>query len=318
MKQFDRRDFLLSVVPLVGVSGLILGSADDVEAQVRRLAINAPAANAQVTVGQTVVVSLGLIRTQYPKITRINFKANGQLIGSTTTRPHQINWTPTQSGNITLTAEAVLSNGSTIASPSVNVVATASSLEVLYDTLGNATTGWGWSGQPGYTSTFNRFLATNYIVVTSFVGSISTPKRIRKIEIAGGARNGGTALPISYFNNHLWLGIWNRNVGSFWDRPLDGSLTTINLPISNLGNTSVPVAGTGVGATYVFGWDTLDILLPNNVPLELSLQFEGIQSSDAGFVKASSLTGPNMLGASSDSGNYSIPQPMAIRITVSN
>ena len=322
MNLFDRRDFLLSVVPLVGVSGLILGSVDEVEAQVRRLAINAPAANTQVTVGQTVVVSLGLIRTLYPRITRINFKANGQLIGSTTTRPHQINSTPTQSGTITLTAEATLSNGSTIASPSVNVVAAASQLEVLYDTLGSATDGWGWAGQGGYTSTFTEAIGTNYIVVTSFIGSISATKRIRRIEVAGGARNTARSesLPVSYFDNHTLLGIWNSNVLSFWDSPIYGSLAGIQMPIPNLGSTTAPLIPTppGAGGTYVFGWDNLNILLPPNVPIELSLQFEGIQLGDASSVKGSNLPGPFMRGASTSTGNYNIAQPMAIKITVSN
>jgi hypothetical protein len=193
-------------------------------------------------------------------------------------------------------------------------------LEVLYDKLGNAATGWGWSGQGGYTSTYEEALSTNYIVVTSFVGSVASPKRIRKIEVAGGARNteSGAPLTISYFNNRMWLGIWNGNAQSFWDAPLGGSLGRVQMPIPNLGSTTVPVAGSGGGAVYVFGWDNLDIPLPASLPLEMSLQFEGIQLGDVGFVKGSSIPGPNMLGASSDDGNFSIGQPMAIKITVSD
>ncbi len=320
MTKIDRRDFLLHVAPLVAAPALILGSVSEMEAQIKNFALRTPTNNAQVSVGQTVQISLALIKTAYPRISRIDFKANGQMIGTSSTRPHQMNWQPTQAGNFALTAEAVLSNGTIVTTPTVNVAVATSQLEVLYDTLGNATDGWGWAGQTSYTSTFSDALSTSYVVVTNFIGSISAPKRIRGIEIAGNARNSATGqnLPMSYFNNNMWFGVWNANVQSFHQSPLGGSVVRMRMPVPNLGSTSVPVTIVGGTPIYVFGWDNLDIPLPANAPLEMSLQFERLQVGDIGGVFASSIPGPNMLRASNSTGNGTIGQPMAVRLKVSN
>jgi len=193
-------------------------------------------------------------------------------------------------------------------------------LEVLYDKLGNAATGWGWVGQGIYTSTFSQTLGANYVVVTNFIGSVSAPKRIRKIEIAGAARNtvSGSNIPMSYFDNLFWIGIWNGNVQSFANSPLGGSLTRFQMPVPDLGSTTVPAGTTGSSNVYVFGWSNLDIPLPADVPLEMSIQYEGIQLGDAGSISGSSIPGPNMIRSSSSTGTTQINQPMAVRITVSN
>jgi hypothetical protein len=121
MTKIDRRDFLLHVAPLVAAPALILGSVSEMEAQIKNFALRTPTNNSQVSVGQTVQISLALIRTAYPKISRIDFKANNQIIGTSSTRPYQLNWQPTQAGNFALTAEAVLSNGTIVTTPTVNV-----------------------------------------------------------------------------------------------------------------------------------------------------------------------------------------------------
>ena len=147
-KIFDRRDFLLHVAPLIAAPALIIGSVEETEAQqIKNFRLVAPTQNAQFNVGQTVQISVGLIRTFYPRILRVDFKANGQIIGTSTTRPYfRMNWQPTLAGSYALTAEAVLSGGGVVISPTVNVVIASSTLEVLYDKLGNATDGWGWVG----------------------------------------------------------------------------------------------------------------------------------------------------------------------------
>lgn len=224
-----------------------------------------------------------------------------------------------------LAAPAILSNQNAIAAFQGKPTALTTPpppLEVLYDTLGNATDGWGWAGQGGYTSTFQNSLALNYNVVTLYIGTLSTAKRIRMIEVAGGARNSATcqSLTPSYFNNKTWLRIWNSNTQSFWSDPLGGSVYSAILPVINLGDPETPVepplpCGSG---RYVFGWGNLDIPLPANVPLQISLQFEGTQLGDTASVAGSSISGPNMLRASSSTGNATIGQPMATRITVSD
>jgi len=324
MTKIDRRDFLLHVAPLVAAPALILGSVEEMQAQIKNFALKTPNNNAQVSVGQTVQVSLALIRTAYPKIRRIDFKVNGQTIGTSSNRPYQMNWQPTQAGNYTLTAEAVLGNGTIVTTPSVNVAVAASQLEVLYDTLGNATDGWGWAGQGSYTSVFSNTLGLNYVVVTSYIGTLSTAKRLRGFECAVNARNtqSQTNMPPSYFLGRFYIGIWRTDVGTFYQAPLGGSLTLLhaNLSDPNVGSVSTPVGTVGGGSAplYVIGWDNLDVLLPANVVIEISFYAEGIQLGDSFAVAGSSRPGPNMLRASTSTGNTFIVQPMATRIKVSN
>ena len=322
MNNFNRRDFLLSVAPLVAVPALILGSVEEMEAQIKNFALRTPTQNAQLSVGQTVQISLATLKSQYPKIRRIDFKANGQMIGTSATRPFQVNWQPTQAGNVTLTAEAVLANGTITATPPVNVTVGASQLEVLYDTLGNATDGWGWAGQGGYISTFSDSLGQNFNVVTSYIGTLANPKRLRGFEFAGNAFNtiSNQLIPWNRFLGHMWLGIWRTDVGTFYQTPLGGTLTRLNLGNPTVGSYITPVGqDSGGDPIYVFGWDNIDVLLPINVPLQMSLQFEESAAlGDVGTVFGSSRPGPRMLSASSQSGNEVIVQPMAARIKVSN
>lgn len=327
MTKIDRRDFLLYVAPLVAAPALILGSVSEMEAQIKNFALRTPTNNAQVSVGQTVQISLGLIRTAYPKISRIDFKANNQIIGTSSTRPHQMNWQPTQSGNFALTAEAVLVNGTIITTPTVNIAVASSQLEVLYDTLGNATDGWGWAGQGQYFATVSNSLALNYFVSTQFIGTITTPKRLRSFEIAASAYNSNSneLIPWSRFLGHMWLGIWRADVGTFFQQPIavgglgTGSLTTVELGTPTVGSYVTPAGTFGTAPVYVFGWDNLNVLLPANVGLEISVQFEATQVLfDKAVISGSSRPGPNMRSASSDFGNLTIAQPLAARIKVSN
>ena len=319
---FDRRDFLLHVAPLIAAPALILGSVEEMEAQIKNFALKTPSNNTQLSVGQTVQISLALIRTAYPRITRIDFKANGSIIGTSSTRPYQLNWQPTQTGNFILTAEAVLSNGNVVVTSPVNVAVASSQLEVLYDTLGNATDGWGWVGEAGYTSVFINALGLNYLVITCYIGTLSTAKRFRGFECAAGAVNfaSQTYMPPSYFLGRFYLGIWRTDVGTFYQAPLGGSLALLhsNLSNPNVGSVSTIVGYEDDAPIYVFGWDNLDVLLPANVPLQMSFYAEGIVAGDAFAMQSTSRPGPNMLSASSSSGNGVIGRPMAVRLKVSN
>jgi len=329
MTKIDRRDFLLHVAPLVAAPALILGSVSEMEAQIKNFALRTPTNNAQVSVGQTVQISLALIRTAYPKITRINFKANGQTIGTSSNRPHQMNWQPTQAGNFALTAEAVLVNGTIITTPTVNIAVASSQLEVLYDTLGNATTGWGWAGQGDYVTTVTNAIGLNYNVSTDYLGTLPNLKRLRRFEVAASAFNSVTnePIPMSNFLGNMWLGIWRADIGTFYQQPVaptsvglpGGSLTSINLGTPITGSYTTPV-GMGIGSpVYVFGWDNLNILLPANVEIQMSLQFENDGAlGDFGTIFGSSRPGPNMLAASTQLGNTIIGQPLSARVTVSN
>jgi len=200
-------------------------------------------------------------------------------------------------------------------------------LEVLYDTLGNATTGWSWVGQGIYSSILSNSLALNYIIVTCYIGTLSSPKRLRGFECAVTARNSvsGMNMPLSNFLGRFYLGIWRTDVGTFYQDPVPngspgGSLTRIVFGANNpnVGSVSTPVGITGSSSVYFIGWDNLDVMLPANVGIQMAFYAEGIQLGDVLGVCGSSRPGPNMLRASTTSGNTTIGQPMATRITVSD
>lgn len=315
MTKIDRRDFLLRVAPLVAAPALILGSVEETEAQIKNFSLRTPTQFAEVTVGQTTQISAALIRTAYPRILRVDFKANGQIIGSSSNRPFQINWQPPQTGNFTLTAEAVLSNGGVVTS--MPTVISVSPFETLYDTLGNANTGWGWAGRAGHNSIF--FNSLSYAIVTCYIGTLPAAKRLRGFECAANARNpAGQSIPVSHFLGRFYLGIWRTDVGTFYQSPLGGSLTLLhaNLSDPNVGSVSAPVGTTGIGNSviYAFGWDNLDVLLPANVEIQMAFYVEGVQSGDVFGFRASSRPGPDMLRTP----NGTVGEPTAARLKVSN
>ena len=125
----------------------------------------------------------------------------------------------------------------------------------------------------------------------------------------------------------MWLGIWRTDVGTFYQQPIapttvglpGGSLTSINLGTPTVGSYVMPAGTFGTSGVYVFGWDNLNVLLPANVGLQMSVQFEAaVQLFDKAVIFGSSRPGPNMLSTSTDFGNLTIAQPLAARIKVSN
>ncbi len=123
----------------------------------------------------------------------------------------------------------------------------------------------------------------------------------------------------------MWLGIWRTDVGTFYQSPVavsvggGGSLATINLGNPTTGSYTTPVGQVQGTPVYVFGWDNLNVLLPANVEIQMSFQFENVGAiGDSGTIFGSSRPGPNMLAASSQLGNHVIGQPLSARVTVSN
>lgn len=227
-----------------------------------------------------------------------------------------------------IAAPALLSNQDLFAAKTEKANLINPPLEVLYDTLGNATDGWKYAGQGGYNSTVANALGLNYSVVTCYRGTLSTAKRLRGFETASGAYNflSMSYIPMTRFLNHMWLGIWRADTGTFYQQPIaptsvglpGASLTSINLGIPTTGDYLTPIFE-GNRPVYVFGWDNLDVLLPANVGLEISLQFEESAAlGDTGSIRGSFPWINQQLRASSSFGNATIGQPMACRITVSD
>lgn len=96
------------------------------------ISITAPAANATVSTGANINVSAAVGTSAGVTVTSVNFFANGSLIGTRTTAPYAVTWTPTILGATSLTATVVDSAGGTTTSTpvSVNVIAPSGALQV--------------------------------------------------------------------------------------------------------------------------------------------------------------------------------------------
>ena len=119
MSNFNRRDFLLHLAPLASVPLLL--SAEETFAQLKSIWLLNPQENQSFPINEPIQIA-ALIKTQYPKLLRVDFRANGQRIGIGSWRTPRITWTPTQAGNYIITAEAISLQGTKIAMTSmVNV-----------------------------------------------------------------------------------------------------------------------------------------------------------------------------------------------------
>lgn len=140
------------------------------------VSLTAPANASTATVGTATTVSASAAPIAGATISRVNFFAGTAAIGTSTTAPYSISWTPTAAGVANLTAQAVDSTGTTATSAVVSVtvsnsaptatltaplagsVSTAGSVVTL---TANATPGSG-----GATVTQVQFLAGNTTVAT--------------------------------------------------------------------------------------------------------------------------------------------------------
>ncbi|MFN0278182.1 MAG: plastocyanin/azurin family copper-binding protein [Pyrinomonadaceae bacterium] len=224
--------------------------------------------------------------------------------------------TPTNSPTSTPTNTATATN-----TPTATPTATPPQLVVLYDKLGGPGN-WGFDTGNAYRSWYDN-VGTDFQVVTQFIGTLSDTVFLRRFEVAMRAFRPSepTNMSIDLSNFVFKLKIWDASVSGFFGDALVPSLASYTLPPINYGNTTVPV-GTSANGRPIFhiGWDGLNIPLPPNVPLEISIQ-AGINSSLENLVNLGSIfPGPNMLSASrigaTSQTNVTILQPMAAKISV--
>ena len=256
------------------------------------------------------------------KIVRVDFRSNGILIASSTNRIWTAAWTPTASGNYSITAEAI-TLGNTIAY--TTAATNFSVLTVLYDKLGEPGN-WGFTGQGSYTSYFDDIDQNeDFGVSTFYINSLTLNKTIKSVEVA--------ASYISIFTlenrdmsslNLCRLKIWDMNLGSFYSNATIPTLASTDLGTINLGSTSSPVESQAIpGGTrlvYHIGWDNLNVNLPANKPLEASIQC-GVNPSFGIFgISGSSFPGLSMRSANKTPGgpqvNVDLSQPLAAKIFV--
>ena len=221
-----------------------------------------------------------------------------------------------------IAAPALLSNRNLLAAPKEkSKLLSSPQLTVLHDGIGNPPN-YLWSTRPGYASFISTALGTGYAILTIYKGIVSSPKMLKSIEIVGARYNyvgdfsvfGSAAFPI-------YMGIWNESVGTFCASPLSGSLSSMTLPVPNIGSATVPYHTFGnTGSGFLLGWDNLNIALPANTTIKIAVYFEVGGLNNGTYIYASPISPfvPNWV-FDDESECFTIGEPsMSSRITVSD
>jgi len=269
MNKFGRRDFLFSLAPLPAVLPLALSANADSKPS---FSLVLPGNENVFVAGEAAPLRI-FTKTPYPRL-QVDFKANGQLIGTTKSFPYQINWTPTQVGDFVLTAE-VFAGGTKVSVLTANVKV----LNLLYDALGRLGN-WRYNVEqyhPSFAMT-NSIVEGFYGVVTQFIGTLNAPQTIRRIDALLSATTGitNTTTNIPFPTNYWFMKarLWNNGKDGFINSPRNGNLNNIEIGVPNAGSTVNPfVINSGQIKFYLTGWSNLNIPLPASVPLVLSIQY---------------------------------------------
>jgi hypothetical protein len=275
MSRLDRREFFLTAAPLsAAAAALSLTSASEIQAQNKpSIHLITPNAENLFVAGEASTLRV-LTRTRYTNFSRVDFKANGQIIGTATSFPYQITWTPAQPGNYLVEAEAFSAAGSRIAATNQTAVNV-----LLYDGIGRG-------GNPRHnvqqqTASFitSYLPEVIYGFPTVFIGTLAAPKTIRRIDALLSAvsyyTNSPQNMPFSSINFHyIAARLWNDGITGFGNSPQSGSLSNWDIGVPNLGSLTVPFATNSSGVNfYLTGWGNLNIPLPAMTQTVLSIQF---------------------------------------------
>jgi hypothetical protein len=298
MSRINRREFLFSAASMSALSLASVSSAAQHKPNFRFLL---PDGENTFAVGEIVPLRI-FTKTAYPRL-QVNFKANGQLVGTATNFPYQINWTPAQTGDYTLTAEISAQQSSVSLGTDVKV------FNLLYDAIGRRGTRF-YNVESSYSSFQSSFPEIIYGVPVNFASTLATAQTIRRIDVVvsatTGINNTTENIPFPSFN-FVQARLWNNGLPGFQSSPRNGTLSNTNVGAPNLGSTTVPIAVSSAGIKYYLtGWQNLNIALPPSVPLALSIQF-AINSLN-GFTEKisfarSNISGEQLLFASGQSGS---------------
>lgn len=290
MNRLNRRDFLfgaLASLPLASVASAV-----------RRPGWRFMLPDENVfAVGETVPLRV-FTKTAYPRL-QINFKVNGQSIGTSSSFPYEVNWIPAQNGSYNLSAE--ISTPQTITTVNKNIDV----LNLLYDAIGRRGVRF-YDGERNYTS-LETLMAPHTIfgLPVNFAATLEAARTIRRIDAVLSATSNITNtvrnIPFPTNYNFLTARIWNDGLAGFRNSPRRGSLSNVNIGAPNSGSTNVPLTTNSRGINYyLLSWTNLNIVLPPSVPLALAIHFSHTSAFDFAegiSFAASNLPGQNLLYA---------------------
>lgn len=291
MNSLSRRDFLFGV----SLASLPLASAANALGK-PGFRVIMPDENV-FAVGETVPLRV-FTKTAFPRL-RVDFKVNGQSIGTASSFPYQINWIPAQTGNYNLTAEISAPQIRTTLETSLSV------LNLLYDAIGRR--GVRFYNAEGYYPSLQTLFAPHTIfgLPVNFAETLNAARTIRRIDAVLSAttyiRNTLENIPFPINYNFVAARIWNNGLAGFQNSPRRGSLSNTNIGAPNSGSITVPVTTNSQGIKcYLLSWTNLNIVLPPSVPLALAIHFSHTSPYDfterISFAQ-SNLPGQNLLYA---------------------
>lgn len=266
MSKIDRREFLFGVASAAALPMMLV-----LEARGQRkpgFSFVLPDNENVFAVGETVPLRI-FTKSLYPRF-QVNFKANGDLIGTASSFPYKVNWVPATTGDYVLTAEVSTPNSSAIASTNVKV------FNLLYDAIGRR--GTCLYDIENHYSSFNSTAvpeAASFGVPLNYNRTVNTAQRIRRIDVlisaTSGITNVQTNIPFPTIN-FIQLRMWNNGEIGFQNAPRIANLYDINLLLPNTGSVVTPFVTNSVGIKYYLaGWANLNIPLPAGVPVGLSI-----------------------------------------------
>jgi hypothetical protein len=87
--------------------------------------LTSPLNGAGVTLGSTVALTASASAVSPATVSKVEFLAGTTLVGTATSSPYTVNWTPSTAGSVSLTARVTDSNGAPITSSAVSVAVTS-------------------------------------------------------------------------------------------------------------------------------------------------------------------------------------------------
>jgi len=220
------------------------------------VSVTAPAVGAILRLGQAQIVSANAADSD-GTIAKVDFYANGSLIGTSTGAPYSVSWTPSTSGSVALTAKATDNAGLTTTSAAVSVTADATPQVNLASPANGATFVTGQSVSVSASASDNDGTIAKVIFYANGA-SIGTATAAPFSVTWPGSTTAGTFTFTAIATDNLGLATTSTPVQITVNPPVQAPSITGFAPTSGTVGTQVTInganlyAGTGVLPTVTF------------------------------------------------------------------